>query len=315
VLAGAERVVAVDVGGTNLKAALIDARGRELSVKRRATCASQGPDAVCDTVLAFAAELADSAPAPVAVGFAVPGIVQDSTGTVVTAANLGWRDLPLAQLARERLGLAVSVSHDVRAGALAEGLLGAARGCRDFLFVTLGTGIGAAVVLGGRPYTGAHGRGGELGHTVVQPGGPICGCGGEGCLEAVASAGHIASRYRAIIGSGEASLGAEEVLERTAGGDPVAVRVWTDAVDALARAIASYTMLLDPERVVIGGGLIAAGERLFGPLRAGVSSLLRLNDPPPLAPARLKEACRDGAAIAAWRMAGIEERDLALWER
>lgn len=306
-------MVAIDVGGTNLKGAAVDRRGRALSARRMPTRASDGPETVIDAVLAFAAQLAAGERKPVAVGLAVPGIVQELSGVVVEATNLGWRGVSLRELAEQRLGLAVAVRHDVRAAALAEGVLGAARGCSDYLLLTLGTGVGAAVVLDGEPYTGAHGLGGELGHLAVEPRGPICGCGREGCLEALASAAHIAARYREMSGTDEGPVDAQHVAERAQRGDPIAARVWGAALDALAQAIANYAILLDPELVVIGGGMAAAGERLFGPLLERVRALVRLGDPPPIVPAALEEAGRDGAAIAAWQIAGIEEQDLNQW--
>jgi glucokinase len=207
------------------------------------------------------------------------------------------------------------VRHDVRAGALAEGLLGAARGHRDYLFVTLGTGIGSAIVIGGRPYTGAHGIGGELGHMAIEPGGPICGCGRPGCLEALASARHIAARYGLRTGRNGSAGGAEEVADLAASGDPIAGEIWSEAIDALAIAIANYATLLDPELVVIGGGMAAAGDRLFEPLRHRVAAHTRFGDPPALVPSALgAEAGRRGAAICAWRAAGIDEAEQAAWQ-
>jgi glucokinase len=252
-----------------------------------------------------------SAP-PLAVGLAVPGLVHDSAGSIVYAANLGLRNVGIGTLAQERLGLPIAVMHDVRAAAVAEGLLGAARGCSDYLLLTLGTGVGAAVVIGGRPYTGAHGIGGELGHVAVEPRGPVCGCGRVGCLEALASAGGIGRRYEAMGSS--SSVSTEEIAARAGAGDPVASQVWREALDALALAIVNYATLLDPELVVIGGGMAAAGPSLFDPLRERVRALARFGEPCPIVPAALGEdAGRVGAAIAAWRVAGIDEASLGEW--
>ncbi len=329
-----DRVVAIDVGGTNLKGALVDRRGKALLVTRRSTDVEAGSEAVVDAVLELARELAESGPdsgsgagpgaeqgpagrSPVAVGLAVPGLVEERTGTVLDATNLRWRNVPIGPIAEQRLGVRVSVCHDVRAGAVAEGLLGAARGHRDYVLLTLGTGIGAGVVIDGSAYTGAHGIGGELGHVAVDPRGPVCGCGRRGCLEALASAGHISTRYREMSGGGvgAAAVTAEEVVGLAAGGDPIAELIWHEAIDALALAIANYAALLDPELVVIGGGMAAAGDGLFGPLRRRLIAYTRFGEPPPVVPAALgDEAGRYGAAIAAWRAAGIDEADLAGWE-
>ena len=135
-----QHVVAIDVGGTSLKAAVVNGDGHAQCFERRPTRAADGPEAVIDAVLGLAADLAGAVPETVAVGLALPGVVDDETGTVINAANLRWRDVPIAALAPDRLGMAVAVMHDVRAAALAEGLLGAARGANDYLLITLGAG-------------------------------------------------------------------------------------------------------------------------------------------------------------------------------
>ncbi len=311
---GNECVVAIDVGGTTLKGARVDRRGQTHGQERRPTRTDAGPRAAIDAVLALAGDLARHEPGPVAIGLAVPGLVDEGAGTVRNAANLRWRDVPIGPLAQQRLGTVITVSHDVRAAALAEGLLGVARDATDYLLITLGTGVGAAVVIGGRPYSGAHGIGGELGHTAVEPRGPMCGCGRQGCLEALASASQIARRYHQMTGDSADGLGAEQVSKRAAAGDPVANAVWSQALDALAIAIANYATLLDPEMVVIGGGM-AAADNLFDPLRHRLRAHMRFGEPPAVVPARLgQEAGRLGAAIAAWRAAGIDEAELASWE-
>jgi glucokinase len=302
-----ERVVAVDVGGTTMKGAVFDRAGHLCSERRRPTGVDRGAEAVIESILALAGELASQGPRPAAFGIAVPGLVRESDGMVVQATNVGLRDVPMHELASRRLSSPVAVLHDVRAAALAEGTLGAARGRSDYLLLTLGTGVGAAVVIGGRPYTGAHGIGGELGHVTVDPHGPLCLCGGTGCLEAIASAGAVQRRF----GQG---IDAEEVTDRAASHDPVAVWVWREALEALALAIVNYATLLDPEVVVVGGGLASAGPRLFDPLRELVRASTRFGEPVPIVRAALgEEAGRFGAAIAAWRAAGLQESSLADW--
>ena len=189
----ADRIVAIDLGGTSLKGAVVSEATAEVAT--RPTPASEGPEAVVDAVAGFAADLVGCAQPVAGIGVAVPGIVDEDSGTVIEAANLGWRDVAIGAVVQERVGVPVSLRHDVRAAALAEGLVGAARGYDDYLLLTLGTGVGAAVVFGGQPYTGRGGRGGELGHTTVDPDGPLCACGGHGCLEAYASAGAVVRRY------------------------------------------------------------------------------------------------------------------------
>ena len=260
-----------------------------------------------ESIFELARELDSAHPPAVAVGIAVPGLVRESDGVVLEATNLGLHDVPFGELASRRLSVPVAVLHDVRAAALAEGVLGAARGHSDYLLLTLGTGVGAAVVIGGHPYTGVHGLGGELGHVAVDPRGPRCLCGGSGCLEAIASAGAIERRY----GHG---VDAEEVAARAAAGEAAAVQVWHEALDALALAIVNYATLLDPDLAVIGGGLAGAGARLFDPLRERVREATRFGEPVPVVRAALgAQAGRVGAAIAAWRAAGLDEASFAGW--
>lgn len=284
--------VALDVGGTLMKGAVVDRDGTARAVEQRPTL--RQPDTV-EGILAFAADLAAAAGSPAAVGLAVPGIVDEQGGIARYSTNLGWRDLPLRDIAQQRLGLPVTLVHDVRAGALAEREFGAAQGVDDFLFLPIGTGIAGTVFVGGRPYRGADGMAGEIGHAPVPIGDEPCACGQRGCLETYASAAALARRY------GQAGVSAQEVVAR-AGQDPDAARVLGDAVCALGFALTTYTMLLDPALIVVGGGLAEAGETLLAPVRAELSARVRWRVPPRVVQAALgASAGRLGAAISAWR--------------
>jgi glucokinase len=229
-----------------------------------------------------------------AVGIAVPGLVDETRGIARASVNIGWREQPLRDRLIERLGVPVVVLQDVRAAARAEGLLGAGRDCQSWLLITLGTGIGGAVVTDGRPFPGAHGTAGEIGHIVVAPDGPRCGCGAQGCVESVASAGALARRY----GGG---VTAQEVFELARDGDPRAAELLDDAIKGLAAALRTAVLLVDPERIVIGGGLAAAGAALFEPVEAELQRQLTFLAAPPVVPAALgADAGCHGAALAAW---------------
>lgn len=321
-------VVAIDVGGTGLKGALLDRDGTLLASLRRPTPRGAGGDAVVEAVLALAGDLIGAAHgasrvgagaggragagAVAAVALAVPGLVDDAAGVVALAPNLGWRELPLRELAARRLGVPAVVWHDARAAALAEGTLGAARGERDWLLVTIGTGIGGALVCGGKVLLGARGAAGELGHVGVIPDGPLCACGRRGCLEALASGRNIAARYAEL--SGRATVGADQVVARAAAGDPAAAQVWDAAVDALARALAGSAALLDPALVVLGGGVASAGARLLDPLAARLAEEVRFGPPPRLRTAALGErAGWIGAGLAGWQAMGASDDELATW--
>ncbi|GAA4854244.1 ROK family protein [Saccharopolyspora rosea] len=268
--------IAVDVGGTEIKAALVavgEDGARPLHRLRRPT--PRGPDGgatadrVVDAVVEVVTALRGAGPAD-AVGVVVPGIVDESRGVGVYSANLGWRDVPLRDRIAARIDLPLGFGHDVRAGGLAEARLGAARGMRDAVVLPIGTGIAAALVLDGRVHA-ASGHAGEIGHVDVGHGEP-CPCGGTGCVEAVASSAAVARRYTARTGT--AVGGAAEVAEAVRTGDPGARAVWAEAVDALARGLLVLTAVIAPEGFVLGGGLARAGRLLTDPLRERLDELL-----------------------------------------
>lgn len=294
-------LVGVDVGGTTIKFALLDLGRRILDEGRRATPRREGPEAVVaavldavDTVLVrgrhrFARE-------PEAVGVAVLGVVDESRGVASASAAVGWSDVPLQALLQPLTPAPVVVGHDVRAGALAEARHGAGRGFADFVFVTVGTGVGGAVVLDGRPHAG-RGRAGEIGHVRVQDGGAPCGCGGHGCLETVAAAPAIVRRFQDATGR---RLTVPQIVAEADRGEPCAVRVWRESVQALAAGLATASMLMDPQAIIIGGGVSLAGDALIQPLRRELGRLVRLGTAPILVAAELGDrAGVIGAAVLA----------------
>ncbi|WP_329087306.1 ROK family protein [Actinomadura citrea] len=298
-------VVALDVGGTRIKAGIVGPGHDVLLDRTRDTGAAEGADAVAARVLDLVTELLDEAEAggcaAGAVGVALPGIVEEAAGRVVLSANLGWRDLDLAALLAKRTELPIAIGHDVRAGGLAESVLGAGRHCRDLLFLPIGTGIAGAMILDGRPYA-AGGYAGEIGHLRVEPDGRPCRCGGRGCLERYASAAAIAGAYAARAGE---PVTAAEVAARVAAGDPVAVAVWGEAVEALAVALGAYYTVCAPELVIVGGGLAGSGELLLEPLRASLSARLTFQRVPRIVRAELGDrAGLLGAALLARAGAG-----------
>lgn len=260
-------VVALDVGGTTMKGAIVGPDGATCGLLRRPTPHDRGPDAVVDAVGATLGVLLEDARRRglevAAAGVVVPGIVDEERGVAVFSANLGWRDLPLRTLLEARTGLPVGFGHDVRAGALAEATFGAARDVRDWLFVPVGAGIAGAVFVDGRLLV-AGGHAGELGHLSVDPAGERCRCGGRGCVETVASGSALARRYAAR--TGRPVAGAAAVAARVREGDPDAVAVWDDAVAALAHGLAAAVALVAPRLVVVGGGLAGSGDLLLRPL-------------------------------------------------
>ncbi|SDO67518.1 glucokinase [Pedococcus dokdonensis] len=296
-------VAAVDVGGTRVKAALVDPAGREVVSLTDPTPAGLGaPGALVGVVVAAVEALRSRAtdggePVEVsACGVVVPGIVDDAAGVARWSANLGWRDLPVVEPLASALGVPVALGHDVRAGLVAEARFGAAQGFSNVLFMPIGTGIAGALMLDGHVVV-ADGWSGELGHVVVVPDGPPCGCGASGCLEAVASAAAIERAYAAASGQRRAG---EAIAALVAEGDEVASRVWATAVDALARAVVLTTTLTGVSRVLVGGGLAHAGDVLLGPLRDAVAASLTFQRRPTIAEAALgdRAGCLGAACLA-----------------
>jgi len=293
-------VLAFDVGGTDMKAALIDMTGALVEAVRVPT--PLDPEHTAQNVVAEAArlarEFAERHPqiVPAAAGLLVPGEVDDESGIGVFAENLGWHRFPFRDRLSDVLGIPVSFSHDVRGAGEAEHRLGAAVGFRDVVVMVIGTGIASALFVDGKLYSG-RGLAGEIGHSKIADG-PVCACGGIGCLEAVASAGAIARRYNAL--TGHNLPGAREVLERAAAGDAAAQSIWDSALDALALGLSHTVALLSPEAIVIGGGLAAAGDRLFVPLRERLDAILTFHRRPLLIPASIgQNAGLIGAALKA----------------
>ncbi|MEU5864112.1 ROK family protein [Nonomuraea sp. NPDC047529] len=271
--------MAIDVGGTTLKGGLIAQDGTILYRERRPTPRSEGPERVIAAISGFVADLTPPRTVsgvllrPQAVGLAVPGLVTPERA--VFSAAFGWRDVPAAAFTDGTLPLALG--HDVRSAGEAELAYGSA--AADALYVPIGTGIAGAVVLSGSLYGGAAGWAGQIGHVPVHPGGLPCPCGQRGCLAAYASAASVAAR------AGETS--AEDVVRRAAAGGEPAARVWAEAVEALALGLATYTLVLDPAVIVVGGGLSLAGgglslagDALLTPLRTRLAARLAFRPAP-----------------------------------
>ncbi|MFQ1003739.1 ROK family protein [Modestobacter sp. SSW1-42] len=297
--------IAVDVGGTTVKGALVDTAGRPLHEVAAPTAPADGTpvaDVLSAVLAGLAARAAGSGLHVAGAGVVTPGTVDEGTGRVGFAANLGWRDFDLRGHLERALPVPVAVGHDVRAAGAAEALLGAGRGAGDLAFVALGTGIAAALVTGGAVVTGATRAAGEIGHMPVHPGGRHCSCGQQGCLEVYASGSAVARRYAELGGRPGSTAGD---VAAALGTDPAADQAWHEAVQALALASSTLTMALDPALLVFGGGLGRAGERLLAPLRRELGGLLAWRAPPRLAAAELgQDAGRVGAAMLAYRAAG-----------
>jgi len=297
-------VVAVDVGGTSIKGAVVDAGGTILWARSWPTPAAAGPDRVIDAIREAVRDLAGACDAVAAVGVVVPGAVDSDAGVASYSANLGWRDVPLRDVLAEDTGVPCVLDHDIRAGGVAEHTIGKTAGVDDSLTLIIGTGIAGLITSNGRFVRGAGSIAGEAGHLPVWPDGEPCPCGQRGCLERYASAAAISRRYAARTGTVATSADVVGRLDS----DPAAAQVWQEAVSALGIALASCTMLLDPGVIVLSGGLSAAGAALLDPVRAELAARVVWRPTPTVELSDLgARAGLLGAAILAWQRAGATD--------
>ena len=271
-------VIGVDVGGTKIAAALLGPDYAIVPSVRMPT--PDGGTSVVDAVAQVVQSLAEGAADPVtAVGVGLPATIDAATGIVGASNHTGMDGMHARELLEERLPWPVAVDNDGNLAALAEHRLGAARGHRDAVLLTIGTGIGGGLIVGGQLLRGGHGQGAELGHVVVKGDGPPCQgyCPNHGCVETMCSGTSLARDLRAFAranpGTALAALEDKEQLDSRTGldlarqGDADALAIFREAGRWLGVAVSSLTNIFDPDVVVIGGGLSAAGELLLGPAR------------------------------------------------
>lgn len=297
-------VIALDIGGTNLKGAIVDATGRAIAA-RSTGVGRTGAESI-RRVIALLTDLRDhtlsTGHTVVGVGVVTPGMVDAENGVVRYASTLDWTDVPLRAILSAELGVPVELGHDVRSSGLAEGLFGASAGIDDAVLVAIGTGVAASVLSGGHPVVGAITTAGELGHIPAIPGGELCACGQHGCLEVYLSGAGLARRYGAL--GGTPGLDAAAIVARL-GSDPLADRVWTEGVRALALGLKAVTLLIDPAVIVLAGGVSRAGSALLDPLRIELNESLVWRDAPEIRLSELGTAGgRIGAAVLAFRAGG-----------
>jgi len=261
------RVIGVDVGGTKILAAVVSRDG-SLGARLERPSDHSSQDALLAELDSLVEELHRAEPEAVALGFGVPSRIDQRSGHALKSVNIPLEGVDLRDRMREQHGLPVALDNDANAAAIAEWQVGAARGARHVVMLTLGTGVGGGLILDGRPYRGATGSGAELGHIVLEPGGPPCGCGGHGHLESFA-AGPAADRVaRSLYGDGS---DAHELVRRGRDGEPKAVEALAGIGRYLGAGIATFVNVFEPELVVVGGGFGDAGELLLGPAREVVA--------------------------------------------
>lgn len=287
-------VIAVDLGGTRIRAAIVLPDGTRVARNDRATPVDGGPSAIVAACRDAARRARAEAPAAIAgsiagIGLSSPGPVDPAHGVVVEPPNLGpnFRDIHLAAALSEAEDLPAFLDRDTNVAALGERAFGAARDCDDFIYLTISTGVGGAIVAGGSLFHGPDGLAGELGHVPVSMDGPRCGCGGVGHVEAYAAGVSLARQADALVAAaaspfladraralqpGEA-LSAKDVAEGSLAGDPACAELMSTARRAVAAACVGYVNAFNPHRIVIGGSIAEAeGDRLLEPIRAAIAS-------------------------------------------
>lgn len=289
----------IDIGATKIAVGAVDEAGH---VRRRLMASTpHGSELILDTAAHLVRELGE----PAAVGVGAPGVIDAASGRVLSATDTipGWGGVDVAGGLRTRIGAPVVVDNDVRAMAYGEATLGAAQEFQDVLFVSVGTGIGGALLRGGELLHGPHGTAGELAHLYVgrQGASRVCSCGRPDHLEAVASGPAIAARYTERAGAGPHTL--QDVAELMRDGDPSALAVIRDSAELAGRALAGFVVALDVQALVVGGGVAQIGEAWLGPLREALHrDVLPVQRELPVLAARLGlDAAVAGAGLLAVR--------------
>jgi glucokinase len=273
----------VDLGGTDIKAVAVDESGRIRWACNIATRASDGRDAVVERLLGLMTTAeGEVSPARVhGVGYAIPGVLDPATGTVELLTNFtpDWTGFGLRDALERGSGMPISMLNDVRAATVAEQMWGAGRQYRDFVCIAIGTGIGGGLVLNGELYFGSRGAAGEIGHQTMIPDGPRCNCGNYGCLEALASGYAIAREAREAVARGDAELAAlagsdepepQQVAEAARRGSAGARAIFENVGTLIGRGLGNVVCALNPEAIIVGGGISRAGDLLLSPIRGEI---------------------------------------------
>ena len=285
-------IIGVDLGGTNIVAGAMTADGsRHLAMRSIPTKASVGDEGVAERIVGLVEgvildtiEHGDAARRDfIGIGVGAPGPLDREKGVVLVAPNLGWKDFPLRQRIQDRLNLPTTLDNDANCATFGEWWQGAARGGRNVVGLTIGTGIGGGLILDGALYHGSSDMAGEIGHTTIDLNGRHCKCGNYGCLEAYASASAIATRAREVLVRDEQesiiptmvdgnfdSITAQIVYDAAKQGDQTANEIVRDTARYLGAGVANLLNIFNPDIVVLAGGVTAAGDALFVPLRAEV---------------------------------------------
>jgi glucokinase len=284
-----QMVAGIDIGGTKIALALADTDGQILSLFRFPTQVELGPHRILDhTIKEIERMVEESGAQLIAAGVGCGGPLDRQRGLILSPPNLpGWDEFPIIELLEQRLKVPALLDNDANAAALGECQHGAGRGLRNVVYITISTGIGGGIIIGGEVVHGVGDGAGEVGHLTVWPDGPLCGCGERGCLEALCSGTSIARRARERLMEGAQSsmttmvaelseVTAYTVVEAARKGDSLACEIWDDTIRYLAIGISDIIVTLAPEAVILGGGVATTGEQLLRPLREQIRRRVKI---------------------------------------
>lgn len=271
-------MVGVDLGATKIAAGLVNPHNRIVKKIYARANVAEGPAAVVERIAGCVQQLQAQLPASrqlAAIGVCCPGPLDHATGIVLDPPNMtGWVNVPLQKMLEARLNLPAPIEHDAKAAALGEFHFGAGKDVDDMIFVVVGTGVGAAIIINGELYRGANNSAGEIGHITVDMNGPACSCGSNGCLEVYTAGPDLVDRYRDLIKDADIQLspqaGGKTIAQLAAQGQPQAMKVFEQAGQALGIGIAAMAHMFDISTYVIGGSVAQAGDLLLEPTRRAV---------------------------------------------
>ena len=282
--------IGVHLGGTGIKAGVVNENGEIISKGSTPTMAERPYQAVIADIATLCKTVAADANLSIeqieAIGVGVPGICDPKTGIIPKCTNLGWFDVPFVSELQSHIAKPVIVDNDATVAGFAEYIAGVSAGTHSSVFVTLGTGVGGGIIINGRPYSGAHGVGSEIGHMNIAMGGEECTCGNKGCFERYASATSIIRDARRAVaenpnsaimekcGGDVEKINAKIVIDAAKEGDAVAKEVFAGYVNGLAHGLVNLINVIDPEVIVLGGGVSMAGEFLLNAVREAMKPLI-----------------------------------------
>jgi glucokinase len=266
-------LVGIDLGGTKIALGLVSPVGKIVATLRLSTEVQNGPEQAVERTAEAIAHLSREANVTVkAAGICCPGPVDHVSGMIIDPPNLGWRNVPFRKMLSDKLGLPVSLEHDAKAAALGEFFYGAGQEhhARDLVYVIVGTGVGAAIILDGQLYRGRNNASGEIGHVTIDRNGEPGSSGVLGCVESQISGPNLVKHYLRRVNRNDADLTGEDIVRFARENDPNALAVMNDAGDALGAAVATMASLMDVELFVIGGSVSRSGDLILSPARNGL---------------------------------------------